>query len=77
DVTDIDPVKLRRKVGYAIQSSGLFPHMTVAQKPPPRPPAFVAHLPRQLAECGTTPWWRSRRARPGTPASQSSDCADR
>ncbi|MFE2379461.1 ABC transporter ATP-binding protein [Streptomyces sp. NPDC059398] len=30
DVTGIDPVKLRRKVGYAIQSSGLFPHMTVA-----------------------------------------------
>ncbi|MFJ9853531.1 ABC transporter ATP-binding protein [Streptomyces sp. NPDC101150] len=31
DVTDIDPVRLRRKVGYAIQASGLFPHMTVAQ----------------------------------------------
>ncbi|MGW0423991.1 betaine/proline/choline family ABC transporter ATP-binding protein [Streptomyces sp. NPDC003015] len=31
DVTDIDPVKLRRKVGYAVQSAGLFPHMTVAQ----------------------------------------------
>ncbi|MBX9362000.1 betaine/proline/choline family ABC transporter ATP-binding protein [Streptomyces sp. WAC04114] len=31
DVTDMDPVKLRRKVGYAIQSAGLFPHMTVAQ----------------------------------------------
>ncbi|MFI8307400.1 ABC transporter ATP-binding protein [Streptomyces sp. NPDC085927] len=31
DVTDMDPVKLRRRVGYAIQSSGLFPHMTVAQ----------------------------------------------
>ncbi|MDX3541603.1 ABC transporter ATP-binding protein [Streptomyces europaeiscabiei] len=31
DVTRIDPVGLRRKVGYAIQSSGLFPHMTVAQ----------------------------------------------
>ncbi|WP_329442621.1 ATP-binding cassette domain-containing protein [Streptomyces canus] len=31
DVTDIDPVQLRRKVGYAIQSAGLFPHMTVAQ----------------------------------------------
>ena len=31
DVTDIDPVRLRRKIGYAIQSSGLFPHMTVAQ----------------------------------------------
>ncbi|MFG2571076.1 ABC transporter ATP-binding protein [Streptomyces sp. NPDC048481] len=31
DVTGIDPVRLRREVGYAIQSSGLFPHMTVAQ----------------------------------------------
>ena len=31
DVTDMDAVKLRRKIGYAIQSSGLFPHMTVAQ----------------------------------------------
>jgi osmoprotectant transport system ATP-binding protein len=31
DVTRIDPVKLRRKIGYAIQSSGLFPHMTVAE----------------------------------------------
>ncbi|MFE9772899.1 betaine/proline/choline family ABC transporter ATP-binding protein [Streptomyces sp. NPDC005931] len=31
DVTHMDPVRLRRKVGYAIQSSGLFPHMTVAQ----------------------------------------------
>ncbi|MFD3586510.1 betaine/proline/choline family ABC transporter ATP-binding protein [Streptomyces sp. NPDC058683] len=31
DVTGIDAVKLRRKVGYAIQSAGLFPHMTVAQ----------------------------------------------
>ncbi|MFG2851175.1 betaine/proline/choline family ABC transporter ATP-binding protein [Streptomyces mirabilis] len=31
DVTDMDPVKLRRKIGYAIQASGLFPHLTVAQ----------------------------------------------
>ncbi|MFH9203792.1 betaine/proline/choline family ABC transporter ATP-binding protein [Streptomyces albidoflavus] len=31
DVTDMDPVRLRRKIGYAIQSSGLFPHMTVGQ----------------------------------------------
>ncbi|MER5908185.1 betaine/proline/choline family ABC transporter ATP-binding protein [Streptomyces mirabilis] len=31
DVTDMDPVKLRRKIGYAIQASGLFPHMTVSQ----------------------------------------------
>lgn len=40
DVTDIDPVKLRRKVGYAIQSSGLFPHMTVAQN--------IALVPRMI-----------------------------
>ena len=31
DVTRMDPVRLRRTIGYAIQSSGLFPHMTVAQ----------------------------------------------
>jgi osmoprotectant transport system ATP-binding protein len=31
DVTDMDPVKLRRTIGYAVQASGLFPHMTVAQ----------------------------------------------
>jgi len=34
DVTDIDPVKLRRRIGYAIQSSGLFPHLTVARTSP-------------------------------------------
>ncbi|MGC9536261.1 betaine/proline/choline family ABC transporter ATP-binding protein [Streptomyces sp. UG1] len=40
DVTDIDPVKLRRKVGYAIQQAGLFPHMTVAQN--------IALVPRMI-----------------------------
>ncbi|MFJ3302687.1 ABC transporter ATP-binding protein [Streptomyces sp. NPDC086549] len=40
DVTGMDPVRLRRKVGYAIQSSGLFPHMTVAQN--------IALVPRML-----------------------------
>ncbi|MGW1326553.1 betaine/proline/choline family ABC transporter ATP-binding protein [Streptomyces antibioticus] len=40
DVTAIDPVRLRRKVGYAIQSSGLFPHMTVAQN--------IALVPRMI-----------------------------
>lgn len=40
DVTDIDPVGLRRKVGYAIQSAGLFPHMTVAQN--------IALVPRMI-----------------------------
>src|SRR5690606_21603365 len=31
DVTDMDPVRLRRKIGYAIQASGRVPHMTVGQ----------------------------------------------
>jgi osmoprotectant transport system ATP-binding protein len=30
DVTRIDPVQLRLKMGYVIQQVGLFPHMTVA-----------------------------------------------
>ncbi|WP_225831722.1 betaine/proline/choline family ABC transporter ATP-binding protein [Streptomyces sp. NK08204] len=46
DVTGIDPVKLRRKVGYAIQSAGLFPHMTVAQN--------IALVPKMIG------WPRSR-----------------
>ncbi|MGC5342173.1 betaine/proline/choline family ABC transporter ATP-binding protein [Streptomyces sp. DT24] len=46
DVTDIDPVKLRRKIGYAIQSSGLFPHMTVAEN--------IALVPRMVG------WSKSR-----------------
>jgi osmoprotectant transport system ATP-binding protein len=40
DVTDMDPVRLRRTIGYAIQASGLFPHMTVAQN--------VALVPKML-----------------------------
>ncbi|MCQ4083839.1 betaine/proline/choline family ABC transporter ATP-binding protein [Streptomyces sp. RB6PN25] len=40
DVTGIDPVKLRRRIGYAIQSSGLFPHMTVAEN--------IAQVPKML-----------------------------
>jgi osmoprotectant transport system ATP-binding protein len=29
DVTRVDPVKLRRRIGYVIQNVGLFPHQTV------------------------------------------------
>ncbi|WP_439675211.1 ATP-binding cassette domain-containing protein [Embleya sp. MST-111070] len=46
DVTHLDPVKLRRKIGYAIQNSGLFPHMTVGQN--------IALVPKMLG------WSRSR-----------------
>ena len=31
DVTRADPVQLRRRMGYVIQSIGLFPHMTIAE----------------------------------------------
>ena len=31
DITDVDPVQLRRSVGYVIQQVGLFPHMTIAE----------------------------------------------
>lgn len=31
DVTQADPVELRRHIGYVIQQVGLFPHMTIAE----------------------------------------------
>ena len=31
DVTRVDPVQLRRRIGYVIQQVGLFPHHTVAE----------------------------------------------
>ena len=31
DVSKIDPVELRRNIGYVIQQIGLFPHMTIEQ----------------------------------------------
>jgi len=43
DVTHVDPVVLRRHIGYVIQQVGLFPHMTIAQN--------VAAVPNLLG-CG-------------------------
>jgi osmoprotectant transport system ATP-binding protein len=40
DVTHADPVKLRRRMGYVIQQTGLFPHQTIA--------ANVATVPKLL-----------------------------
>lgn len=31
DISSVDAVKLRRKIGYVIQQIGLFPHMTIEQ----------------------------------------------
>jgi osmoprotectant transport system ATP-binding protein len=46
DVTSVDPVQLRRRIGYVIQQVGLFPHQTIAQN--------VATVPRLLG------WDKSR-----------------
>ena len=48
DVTRVDPVLLRRRIGYVIQSVGLFPHQTVRRN--------VATVPRLLG-------WDKRRTR--------------
>jgi len=40
DISAVDPVSLRRGIGYVIQGIGLFPHMTVAEN--------VASVPRLL-----------------------------
>ena len=40
DVTHVDPIELRRSIGYVIQQIGLFPHMTIADN--------VATVPRLL-----------------------------
>lgn len=40
DISSMDPIQLRRSIGYVIQSIGLFPHMTIA--------ANVAVVPRLL-----------------------------
>jgi osmoprotectant transport system ATP-binding protein len=49
DVSHVDPVELRRSVGYVIQQVGLFPHMTIAEN--------VATVPQLLG------WDRARIAR--------------
>lgn len=46
EVTHVDPVQLRRRIGYVIQTVGLFPHQTVRDN--------VATVPRLLG------WSRSR-----------------
>jgi len=46
DVTHIDPITLRLRMGYVIQNVGLFPHMTIADN--------IATVPRRLG------WDRAR-----------------
>ena len=56
DVTRLEPVALRRRMGYVVQSIGLFPHWTIAQNiaTVPRllgwPEARIAQRVRELLE---------------------------
>ncbi len=44
DVTTVDPVRLRRRMGYVIQQIGLFPHQTIADQRGDRPrPGRLGH----------------------------------
>lgn len=45
DISRVDPVQLRRRIGYTIQQVGLFPHMTVAENI-----AFVLRITGRLRE---------------------------
>ncbi|MEW8979754.1 MAG: ABC transporter ATP-binding protein [Symbiobacterium sp.] len=49
DISTVNPVELRRNIGYVIQQVGLFPHLTIAQN--------IELVPRLLG------WDKARRAR--------------
>ena len=51
DVQSLDPIALRRRIGYVFQDIGLFPHMTLAEN--------ISITPRLLG------WDRDRRAARG------------
>lgn len=69
DVTELDPVELRRSIGYVIQAVGLFAHMSVAQNVSVVPslqgwegPEIVRRVDELLALVGLDPAaYRNRR----------------
>lgn len=44
DISTVDQIKLRRNIGYAIQGTGLFPHMTVQKN--------IAYVPSLFSRMG-------------------------
>ncbi len=52
DVSAVDPIQLRRRIGYVVQEAGLFPHFTAAQNVEvvPRLLGWPAERRRQRAE---------------------------
>jgi osmoprotectant transport system ATP-binding protein len=71
DIRTLDPVQLRRGIGYVIQGSGLFPHLSVADNIAlvPRllhwPAARIAQRVEELLELVQLPPAQYRHRRPG------------
>jgi len=60
DISTVDPVQLRRRIGYVFQSGGLFPHMSVAAS---RQSCWVPRRPRfplMSMNCSTWCGWIAR-----------------
>ncbi|MCS3762982.1 ATP-binding cassette domain-containing protein [Bradyrhizobium centrosematis] len=57
DVQNVDPVALRRRIGYVFQSGGLFPHLSVADN--------IGITPKLLGEPASAVAARPRRAGAG------------
>ena len=65
EITQADPVALRRRIGYVIQNVGLFPHQTVRAERGHRAPAARLdqgpHRPPGSTSCSTWSGWSRRR----------------
>src|SRR5438093_2045534 len=67
DVTGVDPVGLRRRIGYVIQQVGLFPHQTIAGTSGPSPGCSAGTVTGSpLASTSSWSWSASSRRRTGT-----------
>ena len=76
DVTRVDPVELRRRIGYVIQNVGLFPHQTVA--PERRHRAAAARLGQEAHRGpgrGAAATWSGSTRRPTATATRTSSPA--
>src|SRR3981189_830984 len=52
DISHIDPIPLRRRIGYVFQSGGLFPHISVAGNIGITPKVFGTPAPETAARAG-------------------------
>ena len=66
DVTHVDPVQLRRRIGYVIQQIGLFPHQTIEHNVATVPRLLGWDKKRQRRACRRAPPARRPRSRSST-----------